>query len=272
MANKEKIHFLIIIFFGYFGIHKFIEGKTKEGFIYLFTYGLFAIGWIYDIYKFYKNCKNKEYLAMLEEITKKQIDNKKDNVNIKWNFVDNDYRSKTETDYKTRVIRTKPKDYVVFDTETTGLIAGSDRIIEIGAIKYKNNVEVDRYNVLINPEFNLPKKIVDLTGITDGDLKDKKNMREVLPEFISFIEDLPLVAHNASFDISMLNGECTLCDVELIKNKVIDTLAISRKLFRDVENHKLSTLKKYLKMEIESHRAVNDCEICAKIYQMYLEK
>lgn len=79
---------------------------------------------------------------------------------------------------------------VVFDIETTGLNKDKDLIIEIGALKYKNNILVEQFNYLINPQIKLPEIITKITGIKDDDLIDKDTIDIVLPKFLNFIEDL----------------------------------------------------------------------------------
>ena len=96
-------------------------------------------------------------------------------------------------------------DYIIFDIETTGLNKDSDWIIEIGALKYINNTLVDQFNYLINPKIKLPEIITTITGIKDEDLIDKDTIDIVLPKFLNFIEDLPLIAHNNAFDLGFIN-------------------------------------------------------------------
>ena len=96
------------------------------------------------------------------------------------------------------------QEYVVFDTETTGFTPYSDQMIEIGAVKIKNGVITDRFDELINPGRELPRKIVELTNITDEMLEGKDTEENVTKRFKEFIGDLPLVAHNAKFDIGFM--------------------------------------------------------------------
>ena len=95
-------------------------------------------------------------------------------------------------------------DYVVFDLETTGFDPRSAKIIEIGALKYRNNELVDKFSVLINPGCPIPDVITLITGIDDDLVKNAITIDEALPKFIAFIEDYPLVAHNSKFDLSFI--------------------------------------------------------------------
>lgn len=158
-------------------------------------------------------------------------------------------------------------DYVVFDIETSGLNPHKDKIIEIGAIKYINNKKVDEFNYLIDPEINLTQIITKVTGLTDNDLKGQKKIEEVLPMFLNFIGDYPVVGHNVRFDYDFIESNIKRLNLHHLKNKIVDTLFLSRITIYDSENHKLETLKKYLNLEYDSHRAIVDCLTCNELYQ-----
>ncbi len=158
-------------------------------------------------------------------------------------------------------------DYVVFDIETTGLNKNFDKIIEIGALKYKNNVLVSEFNYLINPKIKIPEIITTITGIKDEDLINKDTIDIVLPKFITFIEDLPLIAHNSEFDLGFINTNLKLLGMDKLNNENIDTLLLARKCLPQMYNYKLETLKKYFKINQVSHRAVGDCYTTNYVYQ-----
>lgn len=158
-------------------------------------------------------------------------------------------------------------DYVVFDIETTGLNKDTDYIIEIGALKYKDNNLVEEFSYLINPNISLPQIITDITGITDNMLKDKETIDTVLPKFIAFIEDLPLLAHNGSFDIGFIEKNIKDLNLSKLTNKSIDTLELAKKYLPQMYNYKLETLKKYFNVKQVSHRAVGDCYTANYVYQ-----
>lgn len=163
-------------------------------------------------------------------------------------------------------------DYVVFDLETTGLEKENDKIIEIGALKYKNNELVDEFSVLINPEIKLPPVITKITGLTDEDLKAKNTIDSVLPEFISFIENLTLIAHNSEFDLGFIEENIKRLGLNMISNKNIDTVEIARTYIPKAYNYKLETLKKYFHLEYGSHRSVDDCKTTNYVYQYCKDK
>lgn len=159
------------------------------------------------------------------------------------------------------------KDYVVFDLETTGLDCKEADIIEIGAIKYHNNEVVEELNLLINPGYDIPEVITNITGITNELLKDKESIDTALPKFLTFIEDYPLVAHNSPFDIGFIFENINRLHLIPIHNEVIDTLVLARKYIPQAYNHKLETLKNYFKIKEVSHRAIGDCHTTNIIYK-----
>lgn len=157
------------------------------------------------------------------------------------------------------------EDFVVFDIETTGLSPKNDMITEIGAVKISNGVVVDRYSQLINPGIRIPKKIVDLTGITDDIVRDKPTISDVLPQFYEFVGDCVLVAHNASFDMGFISENLIKIGLN-INNSVLDTLQLSRELFPLLKSHKLNKIAQHLNVNLKNHhRAVDDSEATASI-------
>lgn len=122
---------------------------------------------------------------------------------------------------------------IVFDTETTGLDpARGDRVVEIGAIEISNLIATGRvFHVYINPERDMPEEAFRVHGLSREFLADHKNFAGIVDEFIEFIEDLPLIAHNAEFDVRFLNAEfAKLNRPPLAPTRIIDTLAMARRL------------------------------------------
>ncbi len=163
-------------------------------------------------------------------------------------------------------------DYIVFDLETTGLEPKTCEIIEIGALKYKNNELVDEFSVLVKPNKGISNTITEITGITEEMVKDSLNIAEILPKFIEFIGDLPLVAHNSSFDLSFIEENIKKLGLPMIKNTNIDTVALAREYIPKVYNYKLTTLKHYFKLDFGSHRSVDDCKTTNYVYQYCKKK
>ena len=96
---------------------------------------------------------------------------------------------------------------------------------------------------------------------------NKDTIDIVLPKFITFIEDLPLIAHNSEFDLGFINTNLKLLGMDKLNNENIDTLLLARKCLPQMYNYKLETLKKYFKINQVSHRAVGDCYTTNYVYQ-----
>ena len=166
--------------------------------------------------------------------------------------------------------------YVVFDFETTGFNAGGkDSIIEVGAVKILNGEIIDRFSELIDPGCKLPSKITEVTGITDEMLQGKPNEEEVIKRFIEWYGDLPMVAHNAKFDVSFLKMAHNKYNLGEFKNTVIDTLELSRTMDNTYSRHSLSALVKRYNVEFDEdshHRADYDAEGTAYVFHKMLLK
>ena len=157
-------------------------------------------------------------------------------------------------------------EFVVFDLETTGLNSYKDRITEIGAVKIKGGKIVDKFSTFVNPGIPIPSFIVKLTGITDEMVADAPPIEQVMNEFLEFIQGSVLVAHNANFDVGFLRQNAKVMG-EKIKNPVIDTLELCRKMFPELGKYKLNIIAKHLGIELENHhRAVDDSLATAKIF------
>ncbi|WP_100487717.1 PolC-type DNA polymerase III [Sporolactobacillus pectinivorans] len=151
--------------------------------------------------------------------------------------------------------------YVVFDVETTGLSAVYDTIIELAAVRIKNGEVIEKFDRFANPHHPLPKKIIELTSITDEMLADAPDADEVITAFRDFAGDAILVAHNATFDMGFLNTGYKKMGFERALNPVIDTLELGRFLYPEFKNHKLDTLCKAFNIELtHHHRAIYDTE------------
>jgi len=163
-------------------------------------------------------------------------------------------------------------EFCVFDIETTGKSNINDRITEIGAVIIKDGEIIDTYNSFVNPGIPIPDFIVELTGITNDMVKDARAIDEVLPEFLSFVGDRMLVAHNATFDTGFIRQACQRIGIEF-NYSYLDTLALSRYVNTDLKRHKLDLLVKYFKLgEFEHHRAFNDAEILSKVLVCMFDK
>ena len=167
------------------------------------------------------------------------------------------------------------QEYVVFDTETTGFYVGSDQMIEIGAVKIKDGEILDRFDEFIDPKRPLPKKIIDLTCITDDMLAGHDSEEEVTKRFLEWTGSLPMVAHNAKFDIGFISAACNKYNLGEFKNTVLDTMSMARMLHPEWPNHKLTTLVRRYKIEWDEdahHRADYDAEGTAHAFHKMCEE
>ncbi len=168
--------------------------------------------------------------------------------------------------------------YVVFDLETTGFNAGgADSIIEIGAVKIKNGEILETFDELIDPKRKLPQKIIDLTNITDEMLEGKDDEETVVKRFIDWIggENVPMVAHNAKFDVSFIEMAYKKYNLGEFKNTIIDTLELSRALDPSENRHSLSAITKRYGVVFDEeghHRANYDAEGTAIVLHKMLVK
>ncbi|MDR1688958.1 MAG: type I-E CRISPR-associated endoribonuclease Cas2e [Clostridiales bacterium] len=166
-----------------------------------------------------------------------------------------------------------PTDYVVVDVETTGLLPDTDEIIEIGAVKVISGKQTDTFGALIRADKNVPPSISALTGITDEMLqKDGKDSKDVLQSFLKFIDKMPLVAHNASFDINFLLRACKKQGFSIFTNRVIDTLALAKRYLKELPNHKLETVAIHFGLDTsEAHRSLKDCRLTHIVYEKLIK-
>ncbi len=169
---------------------------------------------------------------------------------------------------KKRQVQAINQDYCVIDLETTGLSIENSVIIEVGALKIRENQIVGRYSSLIKGTEAIPESITKLTGITDILIKTTgKELGMVLDEFKAFIGDDLIVGYHVNFDYSFLQLALEKAGKERLNNKQLDVLTIARKRLEDIPNYKLPTVAKHLGItEAVKHRAIQDC---LTIYEVY---
>lgn len=156
-------------------------------------------------------------------------------------------------------------EYVVFDLETTGLSSRNDEIIEIGAVKIKDRQVTDVFHTLIQPRKNISLEITRLTGISNQMVEDQPHLEEVFDEFIAFIGDLPLVAHNVAFDAAFVKEACSKFGKRLT-NDTIDTIKLAKVILPNLKKYKLDVVASHLKVSMKNHhRADDDAKTAAQI-------
>lgn len=163
------------------------------------------------------------------------------------------------------------REFIAVDIETTGLNPNKDKILEIGAVYFKEGKVIDTFNMLINPEIRIPRKISMINNITNSMVKNKPVEKEVIKSFLEFInvpleEGVPFCAHNAIFDFNFLKVALKNINMD-IRLSYFDTLHLSRKFLNKLPNHKQSTLENYFNILNETpHKALSDAKSCGEIF------
>lgn len=165
-------------------------------------------------------------------------------------------------------------EFVVLDTETTGLSPDKGScIIEVAAVVVRNwEVQTEEtYSELINPGRPIDPFITRLTGITNSMVRGKRNLFPVVRDFLSFLGDRTVVIQNASFDLRFLQHSCHQCDIEPFRNPYIDTIHLSRALFRG--RHNLDEILRRLGIHaVDRHRALGDAIATAHAFVAMSQK
>ena len=160
---------------------------------------------------------------------------------------------------------------IVFDTETTGLNpAGGDRIVEIGCIEIFNRVETGRhFHCYFNPDRDMPFEAQEVHGLSNLFLSDKPRFAEKAGDLLEFIEDSPLVAHNAGFDFGFLNLELEKCGCSAVSmSRMVDTLQLARTKHPGAK-HSLDALCMRFGIDRSQrvkHGALLDAQLLAQVY------
>ncbi len=160
---------------------------------------------------------------------------------------------------------------IVFDTETTGLsFSGGDRLVEIGCVELVNRCETGRtFHAYYHPERDMPAEAERVHGLSATFLSKFAVFAAGHRDLIAFIEDAPLVAHNAAFDFGFLNGELTRCGHPVVcTSRMIDTLQIARTRHPGAK-HTLDALCSRYGID-RSHRVLHgallDAQLLAQVY------
>jgi DNA polymerase III epsilon subunit family exonuclease len=160
------------------------------------------------------------------------------------------------------VIEYELREYVAFDLETTGLVAETDRVVEIGAVRFDaTGREIGRFEQLVNPERPMSPAAQAIHGISDAHLVDAPIAAEVFPRFLAFLAEdtTTLLAHNAAFDAGFLGRELGRLGFEPPSHAVVDTLALARRSIPFARDHRLDTLARLLDLDPDgAHRALAD--------------
>ena len=166
---------------------------------------------------------------------------------------------------------------VVLDTETTGLsVAEKHKIVEIGCIELNNQIATNNvFHTYINPQRPVSEDAYKIHGYSDEFLSNQKTFSEISNDFLNFIKNKKIIIHNASFDLSFLNYELKLMNLEAIdKKNVVDTLEIARLKYPGSQNSLDALCKRFNidNSKREKHNALLDCHLLKEIYVNLLDQ
>ena len=160
---------------------------------------------------------------------------------------------------------------VFLDTETTGLsFRDGHKVVEIACIETKDLIATGKvFHKFINPKRNMPEEAFKVHGFSDDFLSDKETFDQIADDFLNFIKEKKIIIHNASFDLSFLDGELGLIQKEKINKKlVIDSLQVARSKFPGTSNS-LDAICKRFNIDLSrrtKHNALLDCELLREAY------
>ncbi|HEV2527740.1 MAG TPA: exonuclease domain-containing protein [Thermomicrobiales bacterium] len=158
------------------------------------------------------------------------------------------------------------REFVAVDVETTGVRPISQRVIEIGAVRFRDGVEAGRFSTLVNPGRKVPKAITELTGIHDGDLADQPPFEQIAGDLVAFIGASVIAGHNVGFDIAFLDSELKRAGHQGLANERIDTVGLATRLLPGVGKPSLDRVARAVGLAgRDKHRAVVDAELCGNV-------
>ncbi len=176
-------------------------------------------------------------------------------------------------DLKTILKKLNLSSFISFDFETTGLDSSADRIIEIAAVRFVDGEPVDRFVTLLNPGFPISETITDITGITNKMVANMPEEDEIVDEFLDFLGDDPLIAHNIAFDIAFLNQLCDRFEKPKLQSSLYDSLQLARTFLYDQPAFNLGSISEYYGLSSEgAHRAEADADNTGKIFIHLVEE
>jgi DNA polymerase III epsilon subunit family exonuclease len=173
--------------------------------------------------------------------------------------------------------------FVAFDTETTGLIAGVDRIVEVAAVVFSDGRILREYEQLVDPGISIPPGVQAINNISDEMVRGMPSIRDALPALLSVLREGIPVAHNAAFDAGFLCADIERFGLEAPNAPILDTRGLARKAFPGRQSYSLDNLAREFCREerqgtsaqrvgASSHRALADAHACAALFKVCLQK
>lgn len=239
---------LLAVLLGWAGGFRFYKKQYGAGFLYLFTGGLGAVGWIVDII-----IAIKEYIHPVP-VEPKEIEQKPS-----YMTVDRDLYMEPRFKFANNIAN--QKHYIVYDFETTDVDPYYCEIIEIGAIKVANGEIIDQFQSLVKPYYPIPADATEVNNITNEMVQDAPTAEEIIPYFLDFISGSKLVGYNIiRFDHIILKRYAMAICGKQINNTITDVYSLCRKKL-PLNRYRLSDVAKYFKVKpSNAHRSIGDCE------------
>lgn len=165
--------------------------------------------------------------------------------------------------------------FVAFDTETTGLWAPANRVVEIGAVKFQfGQSKTEVFNTLVNPKRPIPAEVIRIHGITDEMVTDAPIAKDAISAFMSFCgEDSVLIAHNAPFDISFVGCEMERFELDFGNNLILDTVDLFKRYYPNLASYSLLALSRHFSTaKSQEHRALGDAVMVHRLFELVAPK
>ncbi len=163
------------------------------------------------------------------------------------------------------------RDVVAVDTETTGL-PWYERLIEIGAVRFRGARVIDRWRMLVDPRRPIPARVTEIHGITDADVAGAPEARVALLEFQRFCRGALLIAHNASFDRDILAAEYARAGLTPPPEPLYCTWRFAKHCIPDAPRYGLTPLAAHLGLPAAAHRALPDAELARRVFLAACER
>lgn len=159
------------------------------------------------------------------------------------------------------------EEYVVLDTETTGLNQWKDKIIEISLVKYSHGEKVDEFSSFVNPMMPIPKQASSVNHITDSDVISAPSFSEIWTEIQRFFDGKVVIGHNVNFDLDMIESNMP-SNAKALQVQYIDTISLSKKAFPGRSSYRLESLAKDFEIsDSQDHRAAADVDLTVRLFE-----